>query len=55
MLIQEKISGPATLLKLHVASDDDLHALQPHVQRRELPRIPRGGTPTLSTAEVRLS
>jgi len=27
MLIQEKIRGPATLLKLSGASDDDLHAL----------------------------
>lgn len=52
MLIQEKISGPETLLKLNVAIDDDLNALQPHLQRRQLPRDPRGGTPSLSAAEV---
>ena len=30
MLIQEKISGSDTLLKLYVAIDDDLKALQPY-------------------------
>ena len=29
MLIQEKISGPDTLLKLYVAIDEDLKALRP--------------------------
>jgi len=29
MLIQAKISGPDTLLKLYVAIDEDLTALQP--------------------------
>jgi hypothetical protein len=53
MLIQEKISGPETLLKLYVTIDDDLSAFQPHLQRRQLPRDSRGGTPTLSAAAVR--
>jgi DDE family transposase len=52
MLIQEKISGSDTLLKLYVAIDDDLNALQPQLQAKYLPRDPRGGTPMLSTAEV---
>jgi IS5 family transposase len=52
MLIQEKIGGSETLLKLYIAIDDDLKALQPHLQARQLPRDPRGGTPTLSAAEV---
>ena len=52
MLIQEKISGPDTLLKLYVAIDDDLKALQPQLQTKYLPRDPRGGTPILSAAEI---
>jgi len=52
MLIQEKISGCDTLLKLYVALDEDLKALQPHLQAKHLPRDPRGGTRTLSAAEV---
>ena len=52
MLIQEKISGSETLLKLYVAIDDDLTALQPQLQAKHLPRDPRGGAPTLSAAEV---
>lgn len=52
MLIQEKISGLDTLLKLYVALDEDLKALQPQLQAKHLPRDPRGGTPTLSAAEV---
>ncbi len=52
MLIQEKISGPDPLLKLYAAIDDDLKALQPQLQAKHLPRDPRGGTPTLSAAEV---
>jgi Transposase DDE domain len=51
MLIQEKISGPETLLKLYVVIDDDLKALQPQMQAKQLPRDPRGGTPMLSAAE----
>ena len=51
MLIQAKISGPETLLKLYVAIDEDLKALQPQLQARQLPRDPRGGVPTLSAAE----
>jgi IS5 family transposase len=52
MLIQEKISAPDTLLKLSVAIDEDLKGLQPHLQAKQLPRDPRGGTPILSAAEV---
>src|SRR5262245_54973799 len=52
MLRQEKISAPDTLLKLSVASDEDLKALPPQLRARQLPRAPRGGTPTLSAAEV---
>jgi hypothetical protein len=52
MLIQEKISGPDTLLKLYVAIDEDRKALQPHLQAKHLPRDSRGGTPLLSAAEV---
>jgi hypothetical protein len=49
---QEKISGSDTLLKLYVAIDEDLKALQPQLRARQLPRDPRGSTPTLSAAEV---
>jgi Transposase DDE domain len=52
MLMQEKISAPDTLLKLYVAIDEDLKALQPQLRTRQFPRDPRGGTPTLSAAEV---
>ena len=52
MLTQEKISGPESLLKLYVAIDEDLKALQPHLQTKHLPRDPRGGTPLLSAAAV---
>jgi hypothetical protein len=52
MLIQEKISGSDTLLKLYVTIDEDLKALQPQLQAKQLPRAPRGGTPLLSAAEV---
>lgn len=52
MLIQEKISGSDTLLKLYVAIDEDLKALRPHLQAKHLPRDPRGGTPHLSAAEI---
>jgi hypothetical protein len=52
MLIQEKINTPDTLLKLYVAIDEDLKALQPQLQAKQLPRDPRGGTPMLSAAEV---
>jgi hypothetical protein len=43
MLMQEKISGTETLLKLYVAIDDDLKALQPQLKAKHLPRDPRGG------------
>lgn len=52
MLMQEKISAPDTLLKLYIAIDEDLKALRPQLQAKQLPRNPRGGTPTLSAAEV---
>lgn len=52
MLIQEKISASDTLLKLYVAIDDDLHALQPRLQAKQLPADSRGGPPALSAAEV---
>ena len=52
MLMQEKISGADTLLKLYVAIDEDLKGLQPQLQAKHLPRDPRGGTPLLSAAEV---
>ena len=52
MLRQEKRSGTDTLLKLYVAIDEDLKALQPQLQAKHLPRDPRGGSPTLSAAEV---
>src|SRR4051812_12635860 len=52
MLRQEKINTPDTLLKLYVAIDNDLKALQPQRQAKHLPRDPRGGAPTLSVAEV---
>ena len=39
MLIQEKRSGPETLLKLYVAAiDEELKALRPHLQAKHLPR-----------------
>jgi DDE family transposase len=52
MLMQEKINTPDTLLKLYVAIDDDLKALQPQLQAKHLPRDPRGGLPTLTAAEA---
>jgi Transposase DDE domain len=52
MLIQEKIRGADTLLKLYSAIDDDLKALHSQLRTKLLPRDPRGGTPTLSAAEV---
>jgi Transposase DDE domain len=52
MLIQAKISGSDSLLKLYVAMDEDLKALRPQLRAKQLPRDPRGGTPTLRAAEV---
>jgi hypothetical protein len=43
MLIQEKISGSDTLLKLSIAIDEGLKALHPQLRGRQLPRDPRGG------------
>jgi len=52
MLIQERISGSDTLPKLYVAIDEDFKALRPQLQTKQLPRDPRGSTPSLSAAEV---
>jgi hypothetical protein len=52
MLIQAKISAPATLLKLYVAIEEDLKVLHPPLRAKQLPRDPRGGMPGLSAAEV---
>jgi Transposase DDE domain len=52
MLMQEKLSGSDTLLTLYSAIDKDLKALQPQLRAKQLPRDPRGGTPTLSAAEM---
>ena len=52
MLMQEKINGADTLLKLYIVIDEDLKALHPQLQTKQLPRDPRGGTPTLSAAAV---
>lgn len=52
MLIQAKINAPDTLLKLYVAIEEDLKALQPQLYAKQLPRDPRGGHPLLSAAEV---
>jgi|RhiMethySRZTD1v2_1073278.scaffolds.fasta_scaffold426192_2 hypothetical protein len=35
--VPEKISAPDTVFKLYVASDEDLKALQPHLQPKHLP------------------
>ena len=43
MLIQEKISGADTLLKLYVAIDEDLKALQPQLQAKQFRAIRAGG------------
>ena len=43
MLRQEKIGGADTLLKLSVAIDDDLTAIQSHLEARQVPHDPRGG------------
>ena len=50
MLIQERISGPETLLKLYGAIAAALKALPPQLQARQRPRDPRGGPPTLRAA-----
>jgi hypothetical protein len=52
MLIQERISGPDTLLKLYAAIDDGLKTVQRRVDTKQLPRDPCGGRPELSAAEV---
>jgi hypothetical protein len=50
-LIPEQISSPDTLLKLYIAIDEDLEALQRQLRANQLPRHPRGAL-TLSAAEV---
>src|SRR5262245_49368009 len=52
MLIQERISGPDTLLKLYAAIDDGLKGVQSPLGTKQFPRDPRGGRPELSAAEV---
>jgi hypothetical protein len=52
MLMQEKISGPDTLFKLYVATDEDLNVLQSQPQAQQLPVDQHGGSPLLSAAEV---
>jgi hypothetical protein len=46
------ISASDSLLKLYVAIDEDLKALRPQLRTKQLPRDPRGSTPSLSAAEV---
>ena len=41
ILIHEKISDPDTLLKLYVAIDEDLKALQPRLRAKQFPLDPR--------------
>ena len=40
------------MLKLYVAIDADLKALQPQLRAKQLPPDPCGGVPGLSAAEV---
>jgi len=47
-LIQERISGPDTLLKLYAAIDDRLKLVQRQLGTKHLPRDLRGGRPELS-------
>jgi Transposase DDE domain len=52
MLIQERVSGPDSLLKLYVLIDDLLLQVERGLSPKHLPRDPRGGQPGLSAAEV---
>ena len=52
MLIQERISGPDTLLKLYATIDDGLKMGQGHWRTKQLLRNARGSSPDLSAAEV---
>jgi Transposase DDE domain len=52
MLIQERVSGPDSLLKLYVTIDDLLQQMHQGLRPKHLPRDPRGGQPQLSAAEV---
>ena len=52
MLMQEKMSGPDTLFKLYVATDEDLNVLQSQLRTQQLPVDQRGRSPLLSAAEV---
>ena len=40
MLMQEKISGPDTLFKLYVATDEDLNVLQSQLRAQQLGSVP---------------
>jgi len=42
MLTPEKRSAPETVLKLYVASEEDLTALQPNLQPKHLPHRVNG-------------
>lgn len=52
MLIQERINTPDRLLKIYVAIEEELKVLRPQLQAKYFPRDPRGGSPSLSAAEV---
>jgi Transposase DDE domain len=52
MLIQERVSGPDSLLKLYVLIDDLLLQVERGRSPKHLPRDPRGGQQGLSAAEV---
>jgi hypothetical protein len=52
MLMQEKMSGPDTLFKLYVATDEDLNVLQSQLRTQQLPVDQRGG---LSATQCRRS
>jgi len=52
MLIQERVSNPAMLLKLFVRIDDLPKQVHRDLRPQHLPRDPRGGHAQLSAAEV---
>jgi len=52
MLIQEKIGGSETLLKLYIAIDEDLKVLRPQLRAKQLPCDPRGAVSSRCTPSV---
>ena len=52
MLMQEKISGPDTLFKHHVVTDEDLNVVQSQLRAQQMSVDQRGVSPLLSAAEV---